>query len=130
MRGVWEAQRDALFDIRVIDTDAPSYANRPVSSVLKSAEEEKKKKYLSACEQRHATFTPLVTSVDGIFAPQMNNFIKILAERLSEKQGMEYKKMLNYVRTRILMSVVRASSMCIRGTRRKFKSGECLFGYY
>ncbi|KAI5735626.1 hypothetical protein M8J77_020728 [Diaphorina citri] len=34
VRGVWEAQREALFDIRVVDTDAPSYVSRTAMSVL------------------------------------------------------------------------------------------------
>jgi len=95
---------------------------------LRSAEEEKKKKYVESCEKRHTTFTPLVMSVDGIFATQMKVFVKVLAERLGEKNGMDYGRMLNYTRTRIQMSIIRAAGMCIRGTRRRFKSGESLLG--
>ena len=58
VRGVWIPQGEALFDVRVVDTDAASYVNRSVSTVLASAEEEKKRKYLSAAELRHASFTP------------------------------------------------------------------------
>ena len=55
--------RPALFDVRVVDTDAASYVNRSVSTVLASAEEEKKRKCLSAAELRHASFTPFVGCV-------------------------------------------------------------------
>ena len=41
IRGVWQPQMVALFDIRVIDTDAPSYSHRYVAAILSSAEEEK-----------------------------------------------------------------------------------------
>ena len=44
VRGVWSPQTEALFDIRVIDTDARSYCGRPPKDVLSAAEEEKKKK--------------------------------------------------------------------------------------
>ena len=59
VRGVWSPQGEALFDVRVVDTDAASYVNRSVSAVLASAEEEKKRKYLSAAELCHA-FLPLL----------------------------------------------------------------------
>ena len=36
-----------------------------VSTVLVSAEVEKKRKYLFIAELRHASFTPFVVSVDG-----------------------------------------------------------------
>lgn len=52
IHGVWEAQREALFDVRVSDADAPSYVSRPFMSVLINAEEEKKRKYVFLCEQR------------------------------------------------------------------------------
>ena len=65
VRGVWIPQGEALFDVRVVDTDASSYVNCSVSTVLASAEEEKKRKYLPAAELHHASFTPFVVSVDG-----------------------------------------------------------------
>ncbi|CAA9998769.1 unnamed protein product, partial [Nesidiocoris tenuis] len=34
-----------------------------------------KRKYVSACEQRHASFTPLVCSADAKFAPQMTDWL-------------------------------------------------------
>lgn len=39
------SKREAFFDIRVVVTDAPSYVSGD------SAEEETKRKYLSACEE-------------------------------------------------------------------------------
>ena len=43
-RGVWDRQ-SAGFDIRVTDTDAPSYQNRNPMNEMKTAEIEKKNKY-------------------------------------------------------------------------------------
>ena len=42
VRGVWELQVDAIFDVRVVDTDAPSYCSHSPQAVLWSAEVEKK----------------------------------------------------------------------------------------
>ena len=41
IRGVWQPQTAALLDVRVVDTDAQSYASRTVDAVLCSAEQEK-----------------------------------------------------------------------------------------
>ena len=38
VRGVWQPQTEALFDIRVVDTDAQSYTEHSVEAVLSSAE--------------------------------------------------------------------------------------------
>ena len=72
VRGVWSPQTEALFDIMVIDTDARSYSNQLPKGVLWcvlwSAENEKKKKYLDAHEERQGLFTPICYSVEGMSA--------------------------------------------------------------
>ena len=55
-----------MFDIRVVDTDTWSYHACTPHDVLSTAEGEKKRKYLQACQDRHATFIPLCVSVDGM----------------------------------------------------------------
>ena len=62
IRGVWQPQAEALFDICVIDTDAQSYQSHSPQTVLASAEAEKKRKYSTACSDRRASFTPLCFS--------------------------------------------------------------------
>ena len=68
--GVWGPQIKALFDIRVVDTDARSYCARSPKDVLGTAEGEKKRKYLQVCQDRRATFTPLCVSVDGMLGSE------------------------------------------------------------
>ena len=122
VRGVWYPQENASFDIRVVDTDAPSYHGRTTESVLKSAEEEKKLKYLEACQMRHISFTPLVISVDGALGNELKNFIKHLSEGLSAKWGRNYEQIVSWVRTKLSFAVLRATNMCLRGTRTKWRS--------
>ena len=83
--GIWQPQTEALFDIRVVDTDAPSYIKRTVEAVLQTAEQEKKKKYLEAVQTRRATFSPFVVSVDGVLGCEANVLIKRLAEKIAYK---------------------------------------------
>ena len=77
IRGVWNPQESAAFDVRVTDTDAESYSGRSTESILRSAEQEKKQNYKDACPQRLISFTPLVISVDGVLG----------AESVSETSG-------------------------------------------
>ena len=59
VRGVWQPQTEALFDVRVVETDAQPYVQRAVSSVLATAEREKKRRYAQASQTRHASFRPV-----------------------------------------------------------------------
>lgn len=48
----------------MVDTDARSYCVCTPQDVLRTAEGERKHKYLQACQNCHATFTPLCVSVN------------------------------------------------------------------
>ena len=65
-----QPQATALFDIRVIDSDALSYLNTSPQQVLKIAERDKKNKNSAACEKRHATFAHLCMTVDGLLGDE------------------------------------------------------------
>jgi hypothetical protein len=122
VRGAWQPQRMALLDIRVTDTDATSYASQPVRSVLAKAESEKKRKYGAVCEQRHASFTPFVISVDGALGREANAFVHRLVDHLVRKWQRSFSETANWVRTRLAFAVLRATGNCIRGSRSKWRS--------
>ena len=128
-RGVWDRQPAASFDIRVTDSDAPSYQNRNPMNVLKTAEIEKKNKYGPACEEKHMSFTALVTSIDGVLAPEFTFFLKRLADGLASKWDRPYSHVMCWVRCRIPFAILRAINICIRGTRSKWRSLGIEDGY-
>ena len=84
VRGVWIPQSEALFDIRVVETDAQSYWNRTPLAVLSSAECDKKKKHSQACQDWRANFTPLCVSVDGMMGHEVTAFLKWIADCIVE----------------------------------------------
>ena len=122
VRGVWEPQTEALFDIRVVDTDARSYRSRSPRDVLRTAEGEKKRKYLQACQNRHATFTPLCVSVDGMLGSESEFFVKRLSDFLAVKWERPYSVVTGWVRARLSFAILRAALLCVRGSRTKWRS--------
>ena len=96
VRGVWEPQTEALFDIRVVDTDSRSYRARSPHDVLGSAEVEKKHKYLQACQDRCATFTPLCVSVDGMLGSEAEFFVKRLGDFLAARWERPYSVVMGW----------------------------------
>ena len=79
IQSVWQPQVEVLFDISMIDTDAPSYRRRSPVSVLDSGVVEKKRVYCSAVEDRRGNFTPFVLSVDGSLQREALHFVKRLS---------------------------------------------------
>jgi hypothetical protein len=104
-RGVWDPQVEAFFDIRIVDADAPSYSSMTLQSVLRKSEKEKKTKYMPACEERHATFTPLLTTTGGFFGVEFNNFLKILADKLADRWQKPYSVIMSWVRVRLTYAI-------------------------
>ena len=122
VRGVWVPQVEALFDIRVTDTDASSYGAHTPSVILRNAEREKKNKYSRACQERRAIFTPLCLSVDGLMGSEASFFVKRIADRLAVRWHTNYSTITSWVRTRIQFAVLRAAILCLRGSRTKWRT--------
>ena len=122
IRGVWQPQSTTILDVRVVDSDAPSYVRKPPLQILKTAEREKKSKYQEACNSIHSSFTPLCMTVDGLLAPETNFFLKRLADRLSTKWDRPYSTVIYWIRTRLSFALLRATNLCIRGTRSKIRT--------
>ena len=123
IRGVWQPQVEALFDIHVIDTDAPSYRQCSPISVLDSGAVEKKRVYHSAVEDRRGNFTPFVLSVDGLLQREASHFVKRLSASLASKWEKSFSDVLAFVHSRLQFASVRSTSMCLRGSRIKWRSG-------
>ena len=120
IRGIWQPQTEALFDIRVVDTVAPSYVKCTVEAVLQTAKQEKKK-YLEAVQTRRATFSPFVVSVDGVLSCEAIFLIKSLAEKIAYEKSLS--EVTGWVRARMAFAILRATNLCLRGSRKKWRSG-------
>ena len=115
--GFWKRGTTAIFDVRITDTDAPTYRNQDPVKVLALHEKLKKDKYLEKCLERRRQFTPLVFSVDGLRGKETDAAAKRLASLLAAKWNRAYSDVCNYVRSRLAIALVRSTSMCLRGAR-------------
>ena len=120
-RGAWQPQVITHFDIQVVDTDAPSCLGKSPQTIIRTAEREKKLKYEQACEDRHVNFILLCVSVDGLVCPETNTFLQLLTQRLSFKWDTPYNTSLFWIRAKLSFSLIRATNLCIRGTRTKWR---------
>ena len=122
IRGVRYPQETASVDIRVTDTEAKSYSNRNPEDVLENCADEKRRKYSEASQEKHIAFTPLIFSVDGLMARESKIFLSRLTDRLASKWEKPYSIIMNCVKLNLNFAILRASNLCIRGTRSKWRS--------
>ena len=112
---------DCMFDVRLVDSDSSSYCDKSPQSVLVTAERKKKRKYIAACESRHCSFTPLCLTIEGLVGTEMKSFVQRLANRLSTIWDLHYSLTMNWVRTKLSFALLRATNLCVRGTRSKWR---------
>ena len=136
VRGFHDRRRTVVFDIRVTNTDAPSYGMKASSKVLEQAEKDKCAKYERACQERQRDFVPLVYSVDGLAGKRAAAAEKTLAALLSRKWERPYSDCVNFVRVRMQLAVIRSTTLLLRTERDKVQwtrrapeeSAACLGG--
>ena len=117
---MWAPQSEALFNVRISDTDAQSYLTDAPDVVLSKAKANKKSKYCSATTAHCAHFTPLCFSVDGLAGSEATCSFKRLAYGLSHHWESNYPKVMFWIRANLAFALVRAMDLCIRGTRTKW----------
>jgi hypothetical protein len=84
---------------------------------LETAERAKKKKHLQACLDQRRHFSPFVVSVDGLLGKDAKTVLKVLASKMATKAGKPYSSVMGFVRARFSIAMVRATHICLRGSR-------------
>ena len=115
--GLWTKGTDCILDVRMTDLDAKSNRSRSPDKVLAAHEREKKKKYLGPCLEQRRHFSPFVVSTDGLLGKEAKVVLKRLALMLTEKWSKPYSEVCGYVNARMSIAIVRATHLCVRGSR-------------
>lgn len=115
-----------IFDVRITDTENRTSRNQDPSKVLAKCEKLKKDKHLHACLEQRRDFTPLVYSVDGMSGRETKQAERQIASQLAGKWAREYSEMVAFVRARMALSVVRANSLLLRGSRVRRSRTPCI----
>ena len=124
-RGFWRAGQNAFFDVRITNADCSSQVTSPVKSVLRKHELEKKRNYNQRIIQvEHGTLTPLIFTTSGAMGHECQKFHKTLAEKISVKNGDKYEDIMRYIRLKFSFLVLKATLLCLRGSRTIRKNSE------
>ena len=65
----------------------------------------------------HDTFTSLMFSVNGRMAKERLKFHKFVSEKIANKSGCRYEKVLSIIKRKLSFLILRASLMCVRRSR-------------
>ena len=72
--------------------------------------------YLEACLQKRWHFSPFVSSVDGLLGVEATATLKRIASLLATKWRQPYSKTCGYVKSRVPITLVRATHRCSHGS--------------
>ena len=64
-----------------------------------------------------------MTSVDGLLHRKAEHFIKGMAACVASKRKKSNAQTCGYIRARLSFAIIRAASLCLRGSRVKWRSG-------
>ena len=117
-RGVWNRYDKTFFDILVTHPNAESHIQKPLSRLYKDCETLKKRKYSDRVMNiERATFTPLVFMTTGGMSKECDRLNKRLAELIATKRKQKYCHVVADIRTRLRFSLLKATTIAIRGYR-------------
>ncbi|KAL7478533.1 hypothetical protein ACHAW6_004343 [Cyclotella cf. meneghiniana] len=107
MHSFWQCARGTVFDIRICDTDARSYANTSSDKVLEHDSKEKIRKYKPAC----------LAHLDGLASKGSRKAKQRLACVLVKKWDRAYSDVANFIRVRMSLAITLSNTLLLRGDR-------------
>ena len=124
-RGFWRQGQNAFFDVCVTNPDCDSQISTSMKSVLRKHETKKKRQYnRRVMEVEHGTLTPLIFTTSGVMGHECQKYHKSLADKLCNKRGEEYSDVMRYIRVKISFLVLKATLLCLRGSRSMKKNED------
>ena len=113
----------------MFDPNASRYLNTSIQQCYTINEKERKRNYNERILQiDHGTFTPLVFSLYGGMGREYKTFYSRLAELVSIKQNTSKSIATNWIRTEICHALLKASLLCVRGSRPQVNRNNINFG--
>ena len=104
--------------MRITNTNPESQRHLTSEKSFTKHERKKKRRYNNRIMNvEHGTFTPLMFPVNGGMAKECLKFHKFVAEKIANKSGCRYEKVLSIIKCKLSFLILRASLMCVRGSR-------------
>ena len=118
VRGFWTRSRNGFFDTRVFYSHASCFRSKPISSIYRKLEGDKKREYGERINtMEHGSLTPLIFSSCGGMGPEAKIAINRIADALAAKRKECYSKVICWMRCCLAFSLARSAIRCIRGSR-------------
>ena len=96
VRGFWTQGSNAFFDTRFFYPHARCYRSKPLKSLLRKMEGDKKREYEERIrEVEHGSFTPLVFTTGGGMGQEATVVIRKLADDLAMKRNDSYSRVVS-----------------------------------
>ena len=121
VRGLYDKSTECIIDVRVTDTDQPSYRGSTPEQVIAAQERGKKSQYAARCFENRRHFAPYVCCVSGLLGKEAKAYNKRIAALLAQKWNTPYSVTCGYVNARMSVAILRATHLCIRGSRVPFR---------
>ena len=103
--------------MQVVNMGAPFYLSKNPKKCLENTEKEKNRNYLEACLKQRQNFTPFVASVDSLLRIEAAVTLKCIVSRLPKKWKEPFSRTCRYMKSRVAITIVRATHHCIRGAK-------------
>ena len=118
VRGLWNRQQNAFFDVMVFYPHASSYLSKNIPTLYKQFEDAKRRQYSDRILNiEYGSFTPLVFSSTGGMGKDATVTLRKIAKSISEKTHENVSSIMGLLRCRISFALIRAANTCLRGTK-------------